>query len=730
MAEQTMFPRGAFALKLASQGYRIFPIWNNSKKPAIKQWPQKATTNPETIKKWWSQSDYNIGIACGRPDNALPDSLYLVVVDYDFGELKQGRQGFGLHARLGWTNTYRVRTPSGGMHCYFWCKTKIGNSVSRVHASVDVRGHHGYVLGPGSMVGGKHYTHLTDSQPMPTSLPMELEKLALTRSETEPTSVIIELNPALLDSPAAIERAKSYLINSAPEAIEGAGGDTTTFNVAQRLRAFGLSQAKCAEMMKDYYNEEKCSPPWSDEELETKVRNAYAYARMPPGSANPDIEFGTGFAAGIVPAAAKVRQSTTGEPMHPAVEAVPEPVTLGDGAGEDGSPPPDSPPDPGSGSNGEPEPSAFRQTQQWRPKFLRIGGWDDIEIPARLWAVFERIPLMQVGLFSGEGGTGKSIIELMRCIAHVAGIPWFGMEVTQRPALYLGAEDDDRELQIRLMLIARYLGLKLANLEQQGLKIWGVAELEDPPVLVRPCGNGRLETTKLFTVLLEYCGDVKPISIVLDPLSLVYAGSELDRAQVYWLFSALRKLARVSEGSVTLLGHPSLQGISSGSGLSGSTAFHGAPRFRMYLKGPKPVTASEDEEAGAEPDTGRRTLHFLKSQYGARGPSVDLQWKAGLYIPVSEFDRAAAQKWAKDTFLQLLRRFWNQGRYVSHKVRSGTYAPKLFAAEQEAAGFGETGMERAMLALLQDGTIKLEIYKGANRHEHERLAISVPGVLD
>ncbi len=39
--------------------------------------------------------------------------------------------------------------------------------------------------------------------------------------------------------------------------------------------------------------------------------------------------------------------------------------------------------------------------------------------PERQWAICDRVPLNQVGLFSGKGGTGKGIIELMKNVAHV-----------------------------------------------------------------------------------------------------------------------------------------------------------------------------------------------------------------------------------------------------------------------------------------------------------------------
>jgi AAA domain len=60
--------------------------------------------------------------------------------------------------------------------------------------------------------------------------------------------------------------------------------------------------------------------------------------------------------------------------------------------------------------------------------------------------VGDRVPAKQAGLFSGEGGTGKTILELMK---DVAGKDWCGSLPTLGPAFYLGAEDDENEVHIR-----------------------------------------------------------------------------------------------------------------------------------------------------------------------------------------------------------------------------------------------------------------------------------------
>ena len=65
----------------------------------------------------------------------------------------------------------------------------------------------------------------------------------------------LEKDPALdipaceLDLPTNINLAINYLINLAPEAIEGQGGDPTAYSVACRVRDLGISEAMCEDLM-------------------------------------------------------------------------------------------------------------------------------------------------------------------------------------------------------------------------------------------------------------------------------------------------------------------------------------------------------------------------------------------------------------------------------------------------------------------------------------------------
>jgi len=110
---------------------------------------------------------------------------------------------------------------------------------------------------------------------------------------------------------------------------------------------------------------------------------------------------------------------------------------------------------------------AEKQPLSW----LDMSKWDSEPVPLRKWAIRDRVPLNQAGLFSGEGGTGKSIIELTKNVAHVLGKDWLGSLPEIGPAFYVGAEDDADELHIRLAGIAAHYGATFKELTEGGLHV-------------------------------------------------------------------------------------------------------------------------------------------------------------------------------------------------------------------------------------------------------------------
>jgi len=377
--------------------------------------------------------------------------------------------------------------------------------------------------------------------------------------------------------------------------------------------------------------------------------------------------------------------------------------------------------DPDADHDAEPTPNnEAAGTNGGRPpqltSWIDMSSWDRDPVPERKWAIRGRVPLKQVGLFSGEGGAGKSIIELTKDVAHVAEKSWFGSMPERGPAFYVGAEDDEDETHIRLHDIAKHYDVTFEQLIAGGLHVLCLFG-QDATLCAANGKSGKIEVTGLYRQLFEAAGDIKPKNISIDTLSRAFAGNEIDRVQVYAFAMHMQALAMVAGGSVTVLSHPSLQGMSSGSGISGSTAWHGAFRFRQYLTSVKP-------DGGEQPDDDLRELQFKKNQYGPKAESIVLRYQGGLFLPVPGMDsleKARQDQQDNVTFLDVLDQFEQQGRHVSDRRTANNYAPTMFASDARAKGTPKSRLAAAMNRLFAANLIHVGDY-GRPSRPHFKIA--------
>lgn len=278
------------ALDWAARGFRVFPLQEMGKLPISKAWFETATDDPATITAMWTDpvtgwsKNYNIGVSTDD----------LIVVDIDVKNDKPGLESFAALGIDG--DTLTVRTPSGGKHVYYRNPgDPRANSAGRIGLGLDVRGWHGFVVGPGSETdaGAYHVTRDADAIVVPTLLVDRLDRPKTSNGAADHGE---------LDRPHHVMRGIAYLENEAQLAIEGAGGDATTFRVAANLKDYGVSEDVAFQLMCERWNT-RCAPPWDVEELQIKVANAYAYGHTTPGASTPEA-----FLAGIdveTPAPAK-----------------------------------------------------------------------------------------------------------------------------------------------------------------------------------------------------------------------------------------------------------------------------------------------------------------------------------------------------------------------------------------------------------------------------------------
>ena len=276
------------AQNLAAQGFFVFPLRENGKLPALNEFTESATDDAGDLGRFWFDTVlelehfYNIGIATSK----FKGGEALLVVDVDNKNDKNGSdtilklelEGFEFPKTL--TQT----TPTGGLHLIYKIKSPVKQGVSVLGPGLDIRSRGGYIVGAGSEINGKKYTI---NKAAIAKAPAWIVKKCKETKKAEPKKKKPRKTVA---QRAAVARGKDYLLNSAQVAVEGSGGDQTTFIVASRLKDLGVSEGYCLDLMLDNWND-NCQPPWTPDDLKLKIENAYAYGQNVAGSDSPEADF-------------------------------------------------------------------------------------------------------------------------------------------------------------------------------------------------------------------------------------------------------------------------------------------------------------------------------------------------------------------------------------------------------------------------------------------------------
>ncbi|GIJ65645.1 bifunctional DNA primase/polymerase [Virgisporangium ochraceum] len=191
------------ALTCAARGWHVFPLRPNDKRPAFPDhaeencagserrcaaagrhvgWEERATVDPDRIRRAWTVAPYGIGVACGpsglvvvdldmpKPGATVPEQWRLPGINDGtdvFAEIcDRAAQPIPL-------NTYTVTTGNGGTHLYYrhptgepLLRNTSGTRGNGLGWLVDTRAHGGYVVAAGSSVDGRAYTVTHDADVM------------------------------------------------------------------------------------------------------------------------------------------------------------------------------------------------------------------------------------------------------------------------------------------------------------------------------------------------------------------------------------------------------------------------------------------------------------------------------------------------------------------------------------------------------------------------------------
>jgi len=272
------------ALQLASYGLRIFPLIPNSKKPAIKDFPNLATNDPETLKKMWTNPNYNIGIST----SGYNCTQALLAVDVDNKGKKKGSEEILKLELEGkeFPQTFTQITPTGGEHLIYCVDEPVKQGVNVLGEGLDIRSKGGYLVGAGSVIDGKKY--LIKAKSGTKIVPAQAWLKETCGKAPEKSNV--EVDTSRINQEQATLRAIDYLKRSAPLSIKGQGGDATAYQVAARMKDFGLDPQTILDLMMDHWND-RCPPGWHPDKLMAKIQHAFRYGTEKPGTDAPETKF-------------------------------------------------------------------------------------------------------------------------------------------------------------------------------------------------------------------------------------------------------------------------------------------------------------------------------------------------------------------------------------------------------------------------------------------------------
>lgn len=359
---------------------------------------------------------------------------------------------------------------------------------------------------------------------------------------------------------------------------------------------------------------------------------------------------------------------------------------------------------------GEP-PAQTASNDNDRLQVINPSDWQDVPVPERLWYLKDLIPHRQVTILNGDGGVGKSLLSLQIAAAGAMQCETLDMRPMPGRVLYVGAEDEAGEFHRRLVDIVAAHQRELSDLVD--FRLLSLADTD--ALLAVPDRAGVMQPTALWADLDKLAENFNPVLIVLDTAADLYGGDEIKRGQVRQFIAMLRHLAMRIDCAIVLLAHPSLQGIQSGSGSSGSTAWGNSVRSRLYL-----TSAAEKD---ADPDL--RILTTKKANYSKVGGELRMRWQEGAFVVDDGKPSPASgilNKRTDEKFKQLLSTFNRTGQTVSD-VSGSNYAPAKMSKHADAGGITSKQFAASMQRLLERGQVKI-VVDGPDSRRRKRLILA------
>ena len=249
------------ALEYASKGWSVIPI-SRDKKPLI-QWKtatREQLTNPDNIKKWWSQYPAaNVAIVTGKRSGGL------VVIDLDVDDEKgiDGKDSLKEWCDQNYIydieSCATVATGRGGQHLYFQSDYTYHNQVGCL-VGVDIRAEGGCVVAPPSIHGSTKKAYTWDIEEDDVNVP-------------KADSDVVFFLASMEEKSGSKTTGKK---NDFTEITEEGGRNNKLFKYVSRLQGDGESDEHIREWAIEY-NKHHLKPPLGDDEVQRTIESVLSH---------------------------------------------------------------------------------------------------------------------------------------------------------------------------------------------------------------------------------------------------------------------------------------------------------------------------------------------------------------------------------------------------------------------------------------------------------------------
>jgi hypothetical protein len=347
-------------------------------------------------------------------------------------------------------------------------------------------------------------------------------------------------------------------------------------------------------------------------------------------------------------------------------------------------------------------------------------GFDWATFPSRQWLYANHYQRKTASATVAPGGTGKTTLGMVDAVALATCRNLLGEQPTERCRVWLhNGEDPIEEMDRRIGAICHYYGIPMAELEGWLFRSSGA---EVPLRVANGFSDLKLDAPLIALIKDEIRANQIDV-VILDPLVTLHSTAESDNGKMDQVMRVFTGIATEMECAIDVSHHT--RKLAAGVFEHTAEDSRGAVAIRDAVRAMRVLNIMSATEAAnlGIPESDRQSyVRVDRGKGNSLPPAKVATWRKFENVPVPNGDRvgvltawekpleegAATKAATESVFLLLLDQYTLSGRTVSAARNAASYAPRVFAAEDEAIAAKCTvkGLEGAMKRLFKNGCIR------------------------